>query len=69
MTFTGDSTHANQVVGGGQGGNALGATAQAETFIIEPDGEIVVEVTNNSTTDADMALTIVFFEINEVYSS
>lgn len=67
VTFTGDNTHAVQVIGGGQGGNALGATAQAETFVIEPNREIVVEVTNNSSNAADMTLTAVFFEIGEVY--
>lgn len=67
VSFTGDNTHAVQVVGGGQGGNALGATAQAETFIMEPDREIVLEVTNNSSNAADMAVTLVYFEINEVY--
>lgn len=67
VTFTGNNTHAVQVAGGGQGGNALGATAQAETFIMEPDRDLVLEVTNNSSNEMEAAISIVYFEINEVY--
>lgn len=69
VSFTGTNTHAIQVLGGGQGGNTIGATARTETFIIEPDREIVVEITNNSSNDADIVITVVYFETATVFST
>lgn len=69
VSFTGDNTHATAIIGSGQGGNTVGATGTVESFVIEPDREIVVELTNNSSNSARATVTSVYFEIPEVYTS
>lgn len=63
VTFTGNSPHISRVIPSGGGGGQIGGETDAEAPIIQPEREIVVEVTNRSGTDADASITVVYIEV------
>lgn len=62
VTFTGDNVHLTSVIPSGGPGGTIGGSQSEPTPIIEPDREIVVEVTNQSGSDNEAAITIVYSE-------
>jgi hypothetical protein len=62
VSFTGSNTHVQDAIpSGGPGGN-IGGASMGPTPIIEPEREIVIEVTNQGGSDADAAITILYVE-------
>lgn len=62
VSFTGSNAHVRDIIpSGGPGGN-VGGEAMSTTPIIEPDREVVLEVTNTSGSDAEAAITVVYVE-------
>ncbi len=67
-TFTSAGTHSIEVIGGGVGGNAIGASGTVGEFLLEPDRAVVIEYTNNSNNTARATITIVYHETDDIYS-
>lgn len=65
-SFTSTGTHAQRVLGSG-GGGTVGAAGGTDSFILEPDREIVIELENNSSNSARVSITCVWFEVPEVF--
>jgi hypothetical protein len=62
VTFTGSNTHVQDVIpSGGPGGN-IGGESMAPTPVIEPGREIVIEVTNQSGSNDEAAITVIYVE-------
>lgn len=62
VTFTGSNTHIEDVIpSGGPGGN-IGGPFDLGSPLIEPEREIVIEVTNQSGSDDEAAITVVWAE-------
>jgi hypothetical protein len=62
VSFTdGTSNHAVGV-GGGSGGQSIGSTSQHAPIVMEPDREIVVEVTNESSDAGMVTISVLYCE-------
>lgn len=62
VSFTGDSAHFTNVIpGGGSGGLAGGQSVRIGPYM-EEDREIVIEVTNQSGSENDAAITLIYAE-------
>lgn len=65
VTFTEDSTHAVATIGGGVGGNSVGASSEYATLVLQEGREVVIEVTNTSSNNNQYyAITAIMYEIN-----
>lgn len=63
VSFTESGTHWESVLpSGGTGGNVVGGSAAGPEPILEPDREIVIQVTNDGTKTRPAALGIVYIE-------
>ena len=62
VTFTAGDPHVVDVVSGGGPGGKVGGQLTPTEPIIEPDREIVIEVTNQSGTTNSAAITVVYTE-------
>lgn len=57
-----NGSHAVGVGGGGSGGQSVGGTLTHPIAAVEPNREIVVEVSNTGTETEDCAVSIAYFE-------
>lgn len=62
VSYTASNTHVKDVLPSGGAGGQIGGEATGTEPLIEPDREIVVEVTNDSGTQAKAAISVVYVE-------
>lgn len=62
VSFTGENPHYQSVLPSGGPGGSFGGQLEEGAPLIEPGREIVVEVTNQSGSDDDAAITVVYVE-------
>lgn len=69
VSFSGDHIHSQSAFGGGQGAQTVGATGGLPLFGMEENREIVIRITNQSSSSDDATITVSYFEIDELFST